>query len=121
MLWDTVHLLALAVTLVVEGAVMAGYCLRRRLSATVTVHNVALALIVNLATHTLFWAVLPIAPWSGALRLLILESLVTAAEAAWYWVFCRFDPRAALAVSLVCNFASFAAGNLLWSSGLVFQ
>ncbi len=104
------YLLALGVTLALEGAVVAvawaGLApLRRRLGA---------ATAVNLATHGLLWLAWPHLPGSYPSRLAAAEAAVVLLEAAGYRLALPGSFRRALLASAAANALSTAAGLWLW-------
>jgi hypothetical protein len=102
--------LAFVVTLLVEAPIVVAL-LRR-------VDLVRLGIVVtfaNLATHLALWYVftqlLPVGTWQ---YLLVGEATAVLGEAVVYWAAVRaLALRRALAVAVVANVASFAAGRLL--------
>ncbi len=104
------YLLALGVTLALEGAVAslawAGLApLRRRL---------AVAVAVNLATHGLLWLAWPHLPGSYPGRLAAAEVAVALLEAAAYRLLLPGSLGRAAVASLVANALSTVAGLGLW-------
>lgn len=104
------YLMALGVTLALEGAVVAAAWaglapLRQRLSA---------AAAVNLASHGLLWLAWPHLPGSYPSRLAAAELSVFLLEASAYRLLLPGSIRRALLASLAANALSTAAGLGLW-------
>ncbi len=71
------------------------------------------------ATVSYVWFVFPyITDWSRAASLWASEPFVFLVEALFYRMYLRLDIRTALAISLVCNAASYFLGPLLRAHGI---
>jgi hypothetical protein len=76
--------------------------------------NGAIAVGVNLVTHTLFWYSLPLLPFDAANKLCGYEVAIALVEAVLYHHLCGFrGPQAGL-VSLSLNLLSYSAGGWIW-------
>lgn len=109
-----IHLLALAATLLIEGAGMAllagllpSWRPRWR-------QAVLLALGLNLVSHTIFWYTLPALPLGPETAIPVAEGIVIAAEGAVYAATVARPRWSGWAVSLVLNYASWVLSSYLW-------
>ena len=109
-----IHLIALAATLLIEGAGMALLALllpgwrpnRRR--------AVLVALVLNLVSHTVFWYTLPLIPLPTAAAIPAAELAVVAAEGAVYAATVARPPWTAWLVSLALNWTSWVLSAYIW-------
>lgn len=109
------YLIALLLTLLIEGAVIFLFGLR-------TIHDQVRVALVNGMTHPLFHAILlliGIAHWKGlpdiAITILIFESLITVVE--WFLLLKLYPKRGKLFLllaSLCMNISSAVAGSLIF-------
>ncbi len=113
-LFDAAHLAALGVTLAVEGGGMALLGAALRLGRRRTLRCTAVALGVNLVSHTVFWIGFPLvaASWPGGL--VGAEAVVALGEGLAYLWLCRLTWWQALLTSGLLNLLSFVAGVELW-------
>lgn len=108
------HLVALVVTLLVEGTGMA-VLLRVWGSSRAQVQRcVFVCLGLNLLTHTIFWIAYPLVPLEATLRLWGFEILIVIVEGLIYHRVCPLSLPRAMGISLLLNLASFWLGNYLW-------
>jgi hypothetical protein len=112
--FDAGHLAALGVTLAVEGGGMALLGAAWRLGRRRALCCAAIALGVNLVSHTVFWITFPLvaARWPGGL--LGVEAVVALGEGVAYLWLCPFTWRRALSASALLNLLSLVAGVELW-------
>jgi hypothetical protein len=106
---------ALALTLAVELPIYA-VAFRRLIGLRSGSAALALAALVNLATHPLVWWTLHAAGGhreTYAISLLGVEVAAWLTEAAIAWMFLRRDAGTLVAIALAANAASFLAGLLL--------
>jgi hypothetical protein len=110
----SIHLIALAVTLVIEGggmvllaALLPGWRPRWR-------RAVLLALALNLVSHTVFWYALPLLPLPADAALPVAEGIVIAAEGAVYAAAVARPAWSGWLVSLALNYASWVLSSYLW-------
>jgi hypothetical protein len=113
-LFDLTHLVALGTTLAVECGLVALAAWAIRRERRFAWRAAAIALAVNLVSHTLFWRVYP---WLAARDVGLLEAELsfTLGEAVVYWRACPLPFRHAWLVALIANFVSFLAGGLVFS------
>ncbi len=109
-----IHLIALAATLIIEGAGMALLALllpgwRPRWRRAVLV-----ALALNLLSHTVFWYTLPLVPLPPETAIPAAELAVIAAEGAVYAVTVARPRWTGWLVSLALNWASWVLSTYLW-------
>lgn len=108
------HLIALVVTLLIEGTGMAVLLSIWGSSRAQIQRCVLVCLSVNLLTHTAFWLAYPLVPLEATLRLWGFEILIVAAEGLIYHLVCPLSLPRAMGTSLLLNLASFWLGNYLW-------
>ncbi|MCA9521878.1 MAG: hypothetical protein KC609_12930 [Myxococcales bacterium] len=104
------YLRVLFVTLGLELPLIGTYAYLRHRGRTLWL--VALSLGANLLTHGLFYLTFPQLPGAFALKLTIVELVITLVEGLLYWSLGRLKPGEALALSLAANLASLFGG--LW-------
>ena len=75
---------------------------------------VALALVLNLVSHTLFWYTLTAVSARGETAILLAELAVVAAEGAVYAVTVAHPRWSGWPVSLLLNGASWVLGSYVW-------
>ena len=109
-----VHLLALLLTLSIEGTGMAllaallpGWRRRWR-------RAVLLALALNLVTHTIFWYALPLLPLPPERGLPLAEAAVILVEGAVYAATIARPAWTGWLVSLALNYASWVLSSYVW-------
>ena len=109
-----VHLLALLLTLSIEGTGMAllaallpGWRRRWR-------RAVLLALALNLVTHTIFWYALPLLPLPPERGLPLAEAAVILVEGAVYAATIARPRWTGWLVSLALNYASWVLSSYVW-------
>lgn len=109
---ETFHLIALLCTLTVEGI---GMALWARLFYPQPRRAIAIALVVNLVCHTLFWYSQPlfVGWWPAALY--GGEFVVVLLEGASYAFLLHLKGITPWLLSFCLNAASFMAGLLLWT------
>ncbi len=105
-----VHLLALAITVISEGLGMAGCSALAGRSRRLVLRDTALAVGVNLVTHTLFWYTFPLVKLGGTLKLYAFEGLIVGIEAIYYVLAARYTIWQATIVSFLLNLISFSLG-----------
>jgi hypothetical protein len=109
-----IHLIALAATLLIEGAGMAVLALLLPGWRPHWRRAVLLALVLNLASHTVFWYTLPLIPLPPATAILAAELAVIAAEGAVYAATIARPPWTGWLVSLALNWSSWVLSTYLW-------
>jgi predicted membrane protein len=102
----------LAITLLVEGLVVAIYAI---VSRKPLVHLLISSVFANLFTQSILWLILNAFPRTYLLTLFIAEICIWAVEAAilHFYPFNRLKTREALFLSLVMNMASLSIGWFL--------
>ena len=102
----------LAITVLVEGAVVAGYAIWRKKPLK---HLLFSSLCANLFTQSILWVVLYLFPHHYLTTLFIAEICIWGIEAfiLYLYRFNRLKLREAMLLSLVMNLASFGIGWLL--------
>ena len=109
-----IHLLALAATLLIEGAGMALLALLLPGWRPYWRRAVLLALGLNLVSHTIFWYTLPLVPLPPATAIPAAELAVIAVEGAVYAATVARPRWTGWVVSLALNYASWALGAYIW-------
>jgi hypothetical protein len=106
-------LLAFALTLIVEGPVVA-IALRRPVPSVG--RRFLLAIFANLATHPVVWFVFPDLPVAWGLSLALSEAFATGTETVFYRTLVPgVSWTRAVATSLVANAASFGMGLAVYA------
>ncbi len=109
-----IHLIALLITLGIEGG---GMALLAWLLPGWRPHwqrAVLLALALNLASHTIFWYALPHIPLPPADAVPLAELFVMVAEGAVYATTVARPPWSGWMISLLLNWASWVLGSYVW-------
>lgn len=116
---NDLQLVALGLTLAVEVPGMLLLSLAFGYPAERAVWHAGVAAGVNLVSHTLFSAALPLLsalplPWLAALG--AAEVAVALAESVAYWAACRLRRREALIAGFALNVASLVVGEWAWAA-----
>jgi hypothetical protein len=109
------QMVALALTIATEGAGMLAFSLSVRSQMRRAFYNLAVTVIANLATHTLFWNLFPLVTGYSFTALLIAEGLVSVVEGIVFRLACGIPIGVALALSAGLNATSW------WGGGCIFQ
>ena len=109
-----IHLLALAATLLIEGAGMALLALLLPGWRPYWRRAVLLALGLNLVSHTIFWYTLPLIPLPPETAIPAAELTVIGVEGAVYAATVARPPWTGWLVSLALNYASWALSAYIW-------
>lgn len=112
---DMMHVWALGLTILLEGAGLALFLLWQRRSVAPALHGFLLAVGLNLLTHTIFWYTFPWFSWLAyAPRLWLAEGLIALTEAGVYRHFCTLSWPQSLALGAGLNLFSLLAGLFFW-------
>ena len=105
-------IVTLAITIVIESIVSAGYALWRKKPL---IHLLLSSIIVNLFTQSILWFTLSTFPRHYLTTLLIAEICIMGIEGIilYLYRYNQLKPGEALALSLVMNLASFTLGWFL--------
>ena len=109
-----IHIIALAATLLIEGAGMALLALLLPGWRPRWLRAVLVCLGLNLISHTIFWYTLPLIPLPPATAIPAAELAVIAAEGAVYAATVARPWWTGWLVSLALNWASWALGAYIW-------
>ena len=109
-----IHLLALLLTLGIEGAGMALLAWLLPGWRRTWRRAVLLALALNLVTHTLFWYALPALPLPPESGLPLAEAVVILVEGAVYAATVAQPRWTGWLVSLALNYASWVLSSYIW-------
>ncbi len=110
----TTHIIALSITLFIEGLCMLIFSLcfkdqRKRLCL-----NLLVVIGVNLVSHTTFWFTFPMVDLPYWTKLYLLEAVVFIVEGVAYTIILKLNIVKSLILSFILNLLSLLAGLLAW-------